>query len=213
MTSILKVDNIKDSANNQAISISSGNLTIPGSTTFTGTVTGAGMDLLLNSTISSTVAQFDISSTYINSTYDDYFCTFKFTSDADDRRLEFRVFSGGVIQTGNIYGVEIAAMSSSTYENNNGTDNGRLNVTGIGNGSGEGITGHFYMHNINNTDLPFTMMGQSTQYNTSALPNANHFSAQVIPANASTVVNGIRLYFNGSNNMTSGNVKLYGLRK
>ena len=47
MTSILKVDNIKDSANNQAIAISSGNLTIPGSTTFTGAVTGSGTRQLL----------------------------------------------------------------------------------------------------------------------------------------------------------------------
>ena len=193
--------------------VRAGGVTLSDNFAFTGTVSGSGMDLLLNSTISSTASEFDISSTYINSTYDDYFCSFKFTSDADDRRLEFRVFVGGVIQTGNIYGTEIAGMSSSTYENNNGTDNGRLNVTGMGNASGENISGSFFMHNINSTTHSFTMMGQSTQYNTSGAPNANHFSTHLIPANASNVVNGIRLYFNGSNNITSGNVKLYGLRK
>ena len=39
---------------------------------FTGTVSGSGMNLLLSNTISSAVAQYDISSTYINSTYDSY---------------------------------------------------------------------------------------------------------------------------------------------
>ncbi len=168
------------------------------------------MKLLLDATISSAVSEYDVSSTYINSTYDDYFVKFNFFPATDNVDLEFRVFVGGSIQTGNIYGFEIGAMSSSTYEGSNATDNGRFNVTNVGSASGEGISGHFHMHNINSTTHSFTMMGQSTQYNTSALPNANHFSSHLIPANKADVVNGIRFYFS-SGNIASGNVKVYGI--
>ena len=41
-----------------------------GGTDFTGAISS--MKLLLNATISSAVAEYDISSTYINSTYDSY---------------------------------------------------------------------------------------------------------------------------------------------
>tara|TARA_R100000005_G_C4876771_1_gene130411 strand:- start:56 stop:622 length:567 start_codon:yes stop_codon:yes gene_type:complete len=180
-----------------------------GGSNLTGAI--ASMRLLLSATISSAASEYDIDSTYINSTYDDYFVRFSFIPATNNVDLEFRVFVGGSIQTGNIYGFEIGAMSSSTYEGSNATDNGRFNVTNIGNASGEGITGHFHMHNINNTDLPFTMMGQSTQYNTSALPNANHFSSHLIPANKADVVNGIRFYFS-SGDIASGSVKLYGIK-
>ena len=101
-------------------------------------------------------------------------------------------------------------MSSSTYDNDNDTDNGKINVTSFGNASGEGISGHFFMHNINSTTHAFTMMGQETSYSNSATPNANHFSSHLIAANASDVVNGIRFYMS-SGNIASGNVKVYGI--
>jgi hypothetical protein len=179
-----------------------------GGSNLTGAV--ASMRLLLNATISTPTSEYDIGSTYINSTYDDYFCRFSLINSADDEDLGFRVAVGGTVQTGNIYGFEVAGMSSSTYEGSNANSRGKFNVTNIGNASGEGITGHFFMHNINNTDLPFTMMGQSTQYNTSALPNANHFSVHLIPANKADVVNGIQFKFDGGN--LSGSVKLYGIK-
>ena len=168
------------------------------------------MKLLLDATISSAVSEYDVSSTYINSTYDDYFVKFNFFPATDNVDLEFRVFVGGAIQTGNIYGLETAGMSSSTYDNSNATDNGKFNTTSFGNASGEGASGHFFMHNINSTTHSFTMMGQSTQYNTSASPNVNHFSTHLIPANAANVVNGIRFYMS-SGNIESGNVKVYGV--
>ena len=186
------------------ITISSGVIT------FTNAPQKVGMSLLLSATISSAVSEYDVSSTYINSTYDDYFVKFNFFPATDNVDLEFRVFVGGAIQTGNIYGFEIAGMSSSTYEGSNATDNGRFNVTNMGSASGEGTSGHFFMHNINSTTHSFTMMGQSTQYNTSASPNVNHFSTHLIPANAANVVNGIRFYMS-SGNIASGNVKVYGV--
>ena len=166
---------------------------------------------LLDTTISSAVSEFDITSTHINSTYDDYFCIFNLRNSADNEDLGFRVFVGGVIQTGSIYGFEIAGLSSSTYEGSNANSRGKFNVTNIGNATGENISGHFYMHNVNDTNHPFNMMGQSTQHNTSGLPNSNHFSTHLIPANAADVVNGIRFYFD-SGDIAGGQVKLFGIK-
>ena len=46
---------------------------------FTGTISGAGgLIKLLSATISSAVSEYDISSTYINSTYDEYRLFFNF---------------------------------------------------------------------------------------------------------------------------------------
>tara|TARA_R110000823_G_C15613759_1_gene466792 strand:+ start:12 stop:581 length:570 start_codon:yes stop_codon:yes gene_type:complete len=180
-----------------------------GGSNLTGAI--APMRLLLNATISSAVSEYDIDSTYINSTHDNYFCIFNFRGAGDNEDLAFRVFVGGTVQTGDIYGYEIAALSSSTYEQNNATGLGKFNVTNIGNAAGENISGHFYMHNVNSTTHPFNMMGQSTQYNTSALPNSNLFSNHLIPANVANVVNGIRFYFTSGGNIADGNIKLYGI--
>ena len=74
MTSIIKVDNIKDSANNQAIAISSGNITVAGNTTFTGTVTGDNNNLVLLQTVTaSNDTTVDVgSSSLFTSTYKVY---------------------------------------------------------------------------------------------------------------------------------------------
>ena len=73
MTSILKVDNIKDSANNQAIAISSGNMTVAGNTTFTGSVTGDNNSLVkLSSSTVSNVTSVDFNSSLITDAYNTY---------------------------------------------------------------------------------------------------------------------------------------------
>ena len=56
---------------------------------FTGTVTGAssGLVKLLDATISSAVAYYDIDSTYINSTYDSYEIQYILRSSSDNDHL------------------------------------------------------------------------------------------------------------------------------
>ena len=199
--------NIGSASDTDAIAIASN-----GVVTFSQKTVGAGgMDLLLDDTSADTSSSiYDIDSTIINSTYDDYFVIFAFDPDADNHEMNFRVFVGGTIQTGSIYGNEVAAISSSTYFNNNAFGSPKFNVTNMGNAAGEGISGHFFMHNVNSTTHPFNLMGQSTQYNTSGLPNSNHFAVHLIPANRANVVNGIRLFPSGGD--LAGSVKVYGIR-
>jgi len=179
---------------------------------FTGTVSGGGMDLLLNDTISSAVAQYDISSTYINSTYDDYELLFNLVPVTDSVRLYLRIFSGGVVQTGTIYAYETASLSSSTYDSTNTASVFPLQRGNIGSDTGEHITGRIRFQNVNTTDFSFALSGFCNQANTGGNHEANAVAGMLREASNGVTVNGCRLYFS-SGNIESGTVKLYGLRK
>jgi len=179
---------------------------------FTGTISGSGLNLLLNATISSAVSEYDISSTYINSTYDAYWLQASLLPATDDVNIYGRVFVGGAVQTGNIYAYETAARDASSYTGSNATSIFQFNRDGCGNATGEGMNLQLLMQNVNSTTRPFTVEGGSNTYTTSANHKTNGIGGTLIVANASNVVNGFRLYFN-SGNIASGTVQLYGLRK
>ena len=207
MTSIIKVNNIHSSAGNSALTIASN-----GDTTFNGTVTGAGsMVKLLDATISSAVSEYDITSTYITSSYDTYMVQAEFLPATDNVYMYMRVFVGGAVQTGSIYGYETAAMSSSAYDNQDSTTRlCSISHGQMGNATGEGTTINAYLQNVNSTSRPFAITGMSNIANTGATPNSSTFAGQLIPANAANVVNGLSLYMSGGN-IASGTVKLYGI--
>ena len=217
MTSILKVDNIKDSADNQAIAINSGNMTVAGNTTFTGnttlngTVIGAGMDLLLNSTISSAIGEYDISSTYINSTYDTYYLDASFHPVTDSKLLYMNPFVGGVI--GNS-GIAYANFNIDTGQRvfSDSSTIIRCSYNTIGNADGESISLNGYLQNINSTTIPWCFSGMSNYYMTNGYHSSNCVTGGYVVANRALVVNGLRLWFSGSS-IEEGTVKLYGLRK
>ena len=100
---------------------------------FSGTVSGSGMNLLLDSTFTSSGGNIDISSTYINSTYDDYYLLFNLDPDTDAQNLRMRVFVGGSEQTGEIYAYEAALISGNEYANDNDTSSFKLNTHTVGN--------------------------------------------------------------------------------
>ena len=212
MTSILKVDNIKDSANNQAIAISSGNMTVAGNTTFTGNVTGAGMDLLLNSTISSAVAQFDISSTYMNSTYDDYVVYATLLPATDNVNLIMTVFESGSILTGDKYSFECSSNSASSYLSSNAVHRFGLNTIALGSAVGEGATIKIDCHNVNSTTHSFSYGGQSQSFYSDGTPTSSNLCGALLSTERNVVVNGLRISFE-SGNIASGIVKVYGIRK
>ena len=183
---------------------------------FTGTVSGSGMNLLLNTTISSPIAEYDITSTYINSSYNAYIVQAEFLPVVDGVYFYSQVFVGGTIQTGSIYGREMGAMSSSSYFNSNSaTEFVLYNYSTVGNSTGEGITINANLQNVNSTTRPCAITGTSTYFNTSGLPNNAFVGGTLLPANRADVVNGLRFYGSaesGGNTIASGTVKLYGLR-
>ena len=179
--------------------------------TFTGNVTGAGMDHLLSATISSAVSAYDISSTYINSTYDNYFITAEFLPATDNTYLYLRTFVGGSVRTDN-HGREVASLAASSYLNDNSSD--RLTITSYyqnGNATGEGITINATLQNVNNTARPCCVSGMSNNFYTNGNHAAAVFAGSIDVADASQVVNGLRFYMS-SRDIASGSVKLYGLK-
>jgi hypothetical protein len=201
---------IGSASDTDAMAISSG-----GVVTFSQSPVGTGLTLLLDATISSAVAQYDISSTYINSTYDTYYLSGYFLGDADTRYFQGRVFVGGTVQTGNIYAFEtqrIGAASSDGSTNENSENHlFSANTAGFGGAAGEGITVNMTFQNTNNTIAPFCCSGFSNWGFTDAAHNSNVFGGSLLVANRANVVNGLRLKMH-TGNISVGSFKLYGLR-
>lgn len=191
-----------------AMTISSG-----GVVTFSQNTVGAGgMDLLLNSTISSAVAQFDISSTYINSTYDDYMISGTLQPTSDDINLLMSVFESGSVLTGDKYSFEAASNSASSYLQSNAIHRFGLNRITIGGTVGEGITFNIICHNVNSTTHSFCYGGDSQSYDGTPTPVTATIGGALLPSERNVVVNGLRISFE-SGNIASGIVKVYGIRK
>ena len=180
---------------------------------FSGTVSGSGMDLLYTLTSSSSVSAHDISSTYINSTYDNYYLVGYAEGDADTRYLQGRVFVGGTVQTGSIYGSSVSAIDTADDHDNNHGDNHLFTAQSVeqGGDDGEGCSFSIVFQNANNTQAPFACHGFGTYHNNSGNHNSSVFSGALIPANRANVVNGLRLKMH-SGNITYAKFKLYGLR-
>ena len=179
-----------------------------------GVLSGTGspaMVKLLEADISN-VAQYDIDSTYINSTYDTYKVIGRLVLASDNQNLFLRFFSGGSILDGSVYAREAESTGSSTHDGSNSTSILAIpNGFNVGNVSGEGTTFEFLIQNVNNTTQPACVNGQSANFESSV---GNHFGAvysgTLLKAQASTVVNGLR-FVSSSGNLSTGNIKLYGI--
>ena len=179
---------------------------------FTGTVTGAGMDHLLSATISSAVSAYDIDSTYINSTYNNYLIQAEFLPATDNVALYSRVFVGGSVQTGSIHGRELGTVNASNYASSNASSIFCIySYWNVGNATGEGITINAHLQNVNSTARPCCISGISNSFFTNANHASTVFTGSLIVANASDVVNGLRFY-TSSGDIASGSVKLYGIK-
>lgn len=222
MVSTLKVNKIQiPNSDSDIISLdaSSGNITIPKNITFSGTVTGDnnGMTKLLDVSISN-VAEYVIDSTYINSTYDHYRLYITLRPATDGAECISRLYvdtsasGSGSLPGGNIYGYENAAMSSSTYNNNNTSSYGVVAITTIGNAGGEGIGMALDLLNVNDTTINGGIVGKAYTYNSSGLHGASDMAwAMALPGTyGSYYIRGFQILF-GSGNIANGTVKLYGI--
>ena len=179
-----------------------------------GVLSGTGspaMVKLLEADISN-VAQYDIDSTYINSTYDTYKVIGRLVLASDNQNLFLRFFSGGSILDGSVYAREAESTGSSTHDGSNSTSILAVpNGFNVGNNGGEGTTFEFLIQNVNNTTQPACVNGQSANFSNSA----NHFGAvysgTLLASSASTIVNGLR-FVSSSGNLSTGNIKLYGIK-
>jgi len=158
------------------------------------------------------VSSYDISSTYINSTYDDYYLTFSARPSDDNKYLQMQVFVAGSINTSNHYCSELHNIGSTGNQSGSNADaNISLTQFGTGNDVGAAITASMHIQNVNSTLVPFGVSGFTNSYNTDPNHNGTVFSGGLIHAQYATVVNGIRFKMH-SGNIFGGHVRLYGLR-
>ena len=220
MVSTLKVTKIQiPNSDSDVISLdaSSGNITVPKPISFSGNVTGTAMVKLLDADITN-VAEYIINSTYINSTYDNYRLYTRLLPASDGAELQSKLYvdtdinGSGSLPGGNIYGYENAAMSSSTYNNNNTSSYGVTGISTVGNATGEGIGIIFDFMNVNHFSPSGGVVYQAYHYNASGLHGAtNGAIAMGVPSTYyHHYIRGIKIYF-GSGNIANGNIKLYGL--
>ena len=185
-----------------------------GVVTFSQAPIGTGMRLLLNATISSAVAQYDISSTYINSTYDSYKLIFNLLPATDNVDLHTLFFVSGSVVTDSHYGYNSLAMYSDSpvVTNINAAAFIELNNQKAGNAAGEGVCGFGELTNVNSTISRTSLSGIVSVASNGALPKASVYNGMFLPAQRANVVNGLRLKFS-SGNIASGTVQIYGISK
>ena len=206
----IETQNIKFDSDTTAFTISS-----------TGATSGVGagaMVKLLEADISS-VAEYIINSTYINSTYDNYRLYARLLPASDNVDLRGQLYvdtdinGSGSLPGGNIYGYENGANSSSTYNNNNTASYGTIGVSNMGNATGEGIGVVFDFMNVNHFSPSGGCTFTNYHYNNSGATGSSNGSLTMgVPSTYyNHYVRGIKLYF-GSGNIANGNIKLYGLK-
>jgi hypothetical protein len=182
---------------------------------FSGTVSGtpdtSDMKLLLSATISSAIGEYDISSTYINSTYDTYYLDASFHPVTDSKLLYMNPFVGGVIGNSGIAYANFNIDTGQRVVSDSSTII-RCAYNAVGNAVGESISLNGYLQNINSTTIPWCFSGMSNYYMTNGYHSSNCVTGGYVVANRALVVNGLRLWFSGSS-IEEGTVKLYGLRK
>ena len=197
----LKVDNIQTESGSAIIT----NGVIPVSTL---TNSNVGMIKLL-STSASAAANFQVDSTYINSTYDNYHIDMGFLHATDNTGLNVTFLVGGTEVTAN-YCYENAALTSSTY-GYDALGGSNMQIGGAtGNATGETARVTMTLSNVNSTTIATYIHG----FHYSTANNGNNvgrvFNAGQDYNSYSSVVNGIK-FAPGSGNITISYFKLYGL--
>ena len=176
-----------------------------------------GSTLLLNADVSVAVASYTISSTYINSTYDEYFMYFDVLPADDNTILFVKAVVGGSVVTATDLAYEsqrIGGSYASGGVNNNSTNTfAYITTAGMGNGTGQGCAGYFHLQNVNSTTRPAGIHGMSYwSYYDGEMANGTVFSGMFQSAQYAQVMNGLNFILDGGD-IATANFKLYGMNK
>ena len=208
-TTNVETQNIKFDSDTTAFTISS-----------TGATSGVGagtMVKLLDTTISN-VAQYDITDTYINATYDEYIIYAGLLPASDGVNLDCASFitndtyASPELVTGTLH-------SFQSYSPDGGgvsTDTDctlffRPNKYTIGNVEGESVRFEGTIQNVNSTTQPYCIHGQFNHGLTGGTMVGGIFFGSAQQGSKANKLRGIRIKF-GSGNIASGYVKLYGIK-
>jgi len=179
---------------------------------FTGNVSGMGMDLLLTSTWSSAVDYYDIPSSIITSTYDNYFIRWQIRPDTDLVSVKIRYEQGGSVDTGTNYATETANTLVNTTVSTNAADSITITTANCGSAVGEHTMGDLLLLEANSTTIPTSVIGQYNQYNQVGSHTGGYFRGGQIQAVRTNAITSLR-FFPSSGDFTSGSISIYGLKK
>ena len=172
--------------------------------------TGGLVKLFTQSGVSA-ASQYDIDSTYINSTYDNYRMYLGYKTASDNVAVYIRFFVGGTEVTAN-YSYENAAFTSSTYAYDSiGGAEMRLGTT-QGNATAETGTIVLDLTNVNSTDVATRIHGFQYYANLNTNTIGRAFQGGQDINGYTSVVNGIKFYIS-SGNIIVKNFALYGIVK
>ena len=176
---------------------------------------GGGLVKLLSATWSSPVAEYDITSSTLTSAYDNYLIVWRITPSTDNTSLRGRFSTDGgssFISTSGYYGHEFTNTGNSVSLGSNSQTYMVLSYTGMGNDTGEMMSGQLYLRDINNTTYPSSIFGSITYYSTSGYHGGGIYSGGQTVANRGDAVNGFR-FATASGNLENGEVTVYGFTK
>ena len=179
---------------------------------------GGGLVLLHQASSSSDVANLDIDSTYINSTYDNYLIKLNLIPATSAVNIYGRFFVGGSVQTGSNYAFANYALDSNSgaaggqNESNSQSYFSLISTDTIGNSSTDTFQSVLELANVNSTTFQTSLHSSSHFMNgdSTAVPyslkGVAHFRDN------SAVINGIRFYFS-SGDISEYEYKIYGIVK
>lgn len=208
MSSKLGVENIAHTNGTNAMTISSG-----GVATFTNPPLGTGSMVKILDTTITNQADFVLTSSHINSTYDTYQMFYHFLPATDAPQLYAYAYVNGSRVTSTNHSIQIFPLDGGAVTTNTSIDIFfRLNKYNVGNAAGEGVSGSAILQNVNSTTAPYCISGQNTETFTSGTPIQNVFGGSAKPSQRADVLNGIQFIFSGGN-IASGTFQLYGVAK
>ena len=185
-----------------------------GATNFTGTMTGgnAAMVKVLNDSWTSAVSYYDVTSTYINSTYDNYYILWRVAPSTDTVNIMLRFFHDGAVDTGNNYGWETTNTFTNTTLTSNAGGGINLSLTYSGNATGENTMGDILLMDVNSTTVASNLFGRYNQYNMDGNHTGGYTTAGQTLGVRTKPVQGLRFMAN-SGNLASGEITVYGIKK
>jgi len=158
-------------------------------------------------------ASFEINSTYINSTYDNYLMFIDATPVTDAQYLRMRFLHSDSAHSGSDYFYETEVHSSSTHAyDHDAADHIRMCYQTPGNATGEGLNVFCSLTQVNSTSRPTTVKGDYTVVNDSASSQGGQFNGGQDLGGRATAITGIHLYF-GSGNIIINDFAIYGVAK
>ncbi len=169
----------------------------------------AGSLVLIDSETASNSAS--ISLTGISATYDVYQVVINNVHSVDDNvGVYLRVTTGGTADSDSEYDYANKGLRADTTFDNNSAENQDKALFGIeGTGTGESMNGVFYLFNFNNASEYSFLTNEVSYRNSAGVLKGDTGGIVHTVAEANDGVN----FFMQSGNISSGEFKLYGLRK